>query len=194
MLTTFSGRRASQNEYELTAFLDFLRDHNVKTYAEVGAREGDTFHDVVEVLGGSVYALAIDYPGALWGKSTTAVQLERCVQDLRARGYDVEHILGDSKSDAVINFVETRAPFDAILIDGDHTYAGVKADWENYRGLARIVAFHDIVGDGQREKVTNRAVEVPRLWAEIKETGLYETHEFVDEGSAMGIGVAVMPA
>lgn len=192
MLTTFSGRKASQNEYELTSFIEFLRSERVRTYAEVGAREGDTFHDVVTSLG-LTYGLAIDYPGALWGKSTTAVQLDKCAADLVSRGMDVEHILGDSKSDAVINFAETRAPFDAILIDGDHTYAGVKADWENYRGLARIVAFHDIVGTGQREKVSGREVEVPRLWAEIKASGQYETHEFVDEASAMGIGVVVMP-
>jgi len=82
-------------------------------------------------------------------------------------------------------------PFDALLIDGDHTYEGVKADWENYGHLAKLVAFHDIVGHDQSERVTGRRVEVPRLWAEIKAAGA-ETVEFVAPESSMGIGVAIL--
>lgn len=43
-LLTFSGRKASQNSYELTCFVDFLVKHGVKRYLEIGARHGDTFH------------------------------------------------------------------------------------------------------------------------------------------------------
>ena len=39
-------------------------------------------------------------------------------------------------------------PIDLLFIDGDHTYVGVKMDFEMYRPLVRkggIIAFHDIV-------------------------------------------------
>jgi hypothetical protein len=78
----------------------------------------------------------------------------------------------------------------AALIDGDHRYEGVKADWEAYRKVASIIAFHDIVGDGQAEKKTNIPVEVPRLWQEIKASGL-RVREFIAPGSKMGIGVVI---
>jgi tRNA G37 N-methylase Trm5 len=134
------------------------------------------------------YGLALDLPGGLWGKTTTGRQLIKACEDLRRRGFHVEHLFGDSREVETQVKVLNAGPFDAILIDGDHTYAGVQADWENYRALAPIVAFHDIVGHDQRERVSNRAVEVPRLWAEIKESGL-RCVEFTAPGSAMGIGV-----
>lgn len=195
MLTTFSGRRASQNEFELRGFIDLLVRREAKRYLEIGAREGDTFHEVMLGLHAAVdlphiYGVAVDYPGALWGKKTTAAQLAKAITDLRLRGYEVEALLGDSRSSGVRTAVEQFGPFDAILIDGDHTYEGVKADWENYRHLAPVIAFHDIVGTGQSEKVTGREVEVPRLWAEIKAGGR-KTVEFIAPGSAMGIGVVL---
>lgn len=188
MLTTFSGRKASQNENELSGLIHMFKVEQVRSYLEIGAREGDTFYDIVSSLPVGSSALAVDLPGGMWGKSTTGKQLERAAAALRTKGYTVGVILGDSTSDKTISAVRTCGPFDAALIDGDHRYAGAKSDWENYGPLARLVAFHDIVGQGQREKVHGNEVEVPRLWAEIKATGRHWV-EFVDEGSLMGIGV-----
>lgn len=192
MLTTFSGRRASQDEGELTAFCDYLRAAGVKAYAEIGAREGDTFHHVVTALGEGSRGVAVDLPGGLWGKSTTGLQLSAAVDDLSDWAHNVRMILGDSTGPTTIHAVRSYGPYDAILIDGDHTYEGVKADWEAYRDLAPIIAFHDIVGEGQFERVTRRGVEVPKLWAEIKASGA-NVVEFVSPGSAMGIGVWLAP-
>lgn len=190
MLTTFSGRRASQDEGELTAFVQFLRDRGVTSYLEVGAREGDTFHYVVSNVPAIDRAVALDLPGGLWGKATTASQLCQAVCDLQERG-EVEYIIGASCDPKNLQYAKDLGPFDAILIDGDHTYEGVKADWEAYRNLAPIIAFHDIVGEGQFERVTRRGVEVPKLWAEIKASGA-NVVEFVSPGSAMGIGVVII--
>lgn len=190
MLTTFSGRRPSQNEFELRGFIALLLEHGVRRYCEIGAREGDTFHEVMRALPADSEGLAVDLPGGLWGKRTTAAALVRAVNDLNERGVRCLSLFGDSRDKAVRETVHFSGPFDALLIDGDHTYAGVSADWEAYRGAARLVAFHDIVGTGQAEKVYGRAVEVPRLWAEIKASGL-ATVEFVAPGSRMGIGVVL---
>lgn len=193
MLTTFSGRKASQDELELRCFIEFLCQREASRYLEIGAREGDTFHEVciqLDAHHGLNFALAVDLPGGLWGKSSTAAKLAQCVDALRLEDMYVESLIGSSRDEYVIKGVVAHGPYDAVLIDGDHTYEGVKADWETYRSLAPIVAFHDIVGEGQFEKVTRRGVEVPRLWAEIKASGL-KTVEFVSPGSAMGIGVVI---
>lgn len=190
MLKTFSGRRASQNEWELHQFIALLVERGVRRYLEIGARDGDTFHDVMLALPSNSEGMAVDLPGGLWGKATTKHALIHTVDDLNERGYRCLSLLGDSRNEITRAQIRADAPFDAILIDGDHTYAGVKADWEAFRDMAPIIAFHDIVGDGEREKVSGRAVEVPRLWAEIKTSGL-RTVEFVDPGSRMGIGVVL---
>lgn len=185
----FSGRRkASQDPDELQAFVDLLKLEEVKRYGEIGARHGDTFHHIVRELG--AYGVALDLPGGLWGQSTTRPYLERAVEDLCKRGLKASCMFGDSRSAATIGQFIGRGPYDAILIDGDHTLEGVTADWLNYRSCARLVAFHDIVGTGQAEKVTSRPVEVPLLWESIKRT--HRVVEFVAPGSKMGIGVAWM--
>lgn len=182
---TFSGRAASQTEFELTSLIDLLKYRGVRRYLEIGAREGDTFHEIMMSLPKGSFGLAVDLPGALWGKITTGNKLKTAIHDLRERGYDAHYLFGDSKSLEVIERVREFAPYDAVLIDGDHTYEGVKADWDNYSVMADLIAFHDIVGTGQYEKQHRNPVEVPRLWAELK--GVKK--EFVSVGSRMGIGV-----
>jgi hypothetical protein len=54
--------------------------------------------------------------------------------------------------------------------------------------MAPLIAFHDIVGEGQAEKVYGSPVEVPILWGSIKRTAV-KVEEFIAEGSRMGIGV-----
>lgn len=190
-LTTFSGRKASQHPDELSAFVDLLLEHQVQSYGEIGSREGDTFHHVLTSLRGC-RGVAVDLPGGLWGKVTTRSKLEIAVADLTARGIEASCMFGDSKTLATKQLFQGRGPYDAILIDGDHTLEGVTADWGNYRSMARIIAFHDIVGVGQREKRPGgRVVEVPTFWRVLKSQG-YNTVEFVAPGSKMGIGCVLL--
>lgn len=190
MLKTFSGRRPSQNEFELRSLIQLFQEHGVLAYCEVGAREGDTFVDVMESLPEGSRGLAVDLPGGLWGKDSTRHKLPKAIAHLKRKGYKVTHLFGDSQSEATRKLIKGRGPFDAMLIDGDHTLEGVTRDFDNYHRMAPIVAFHDIVGVDQREAVTGRPVEVPIFWRTVKHR--HEHIEYVDEGSKMGIGVLML--
>jgi len=188
MLVTRSGRNASQNEAELTGFVDLLRAEGVKSYCEIGARHGDTFYDVMRSLPFGSRGVAVDLPGGLWGTWKSRAALDACITELKAHGYKVSAIYGDSQTDATRRLIVNRGPYDAVLIDGDHTLAGVTRDWHAYRDIAPLVAFHDIVGTGQAEKREGRPVEVPILWASLK-AQFPRVREFVAPESRMGIGV-----
>ena len=64
---------------------------------------------------------------------------------ITAKNYS--YVGGDSHASAQIRHFG-RYPWDFVLIDGDHSYEGVKADFENVLPHLRPgipVAFHDIV-------------------------------------------------
>lgn len=186
-LKTRSGRRASQNPAELGAFIELLQKENVVRYLEIGARHGDTFFDVMRSLAPGSYGVACDLPGGNWGTGSSRMALDRTCTELKEQGYQVTRIFGNSQSPAISSIIRRHGTFDAALIDGDHLYDGVKRDWQLYGQRSRIVAFHDIAGEGQIQKSSKLPVEVPRLWNEIKSQ--YRHVEFIDEGSKMGIGV-----
>ena len=80
---------------------------------------------------------------------------------------------------------------DFLFIDGDHTHAGVKADFENYRPLVAAggcIAFHDICATPPE---LNSQVDV--FWNEIRQGYLHE--EFIDNPKQGwgGIGVLHLP-
>lgn len=187
---TFSGRQASQMDYELKAFIDFLVSRNVTRYLEIGARHGDSFHEIMSNLPYGSKGVAVDLPGGLWGNSKSVQSLYNAIADLNLRGYDCSCILGDSKEDVILQKIYNHGPYDAIFIDGDHTLAGVTADWESFRSKAKIIAFHDIAGTGQAEKACGNPVEVPLLWQSIRDK---DSVEIVGDQSGMGIGIWISP-
>lgn len=192
---TYSGLKSSQSEFELSSMVEFFKKHDVRKYLEIGARHGDTFVYVMQALDDHKYLLgiAVDLPGGLWGKSSSQEYLKKAVYELNKENIHVACFLGSSQDEAIINKIIRCGPYDAILIDGDHTYQGVSIDFENFKDFAPIICFHDIVGYNEKERVYGNAVEVPKFWAELKEgyKDQYEFFEFVDDGSTMGIGVMV---
>jgi hypothetical protein len=190
VLTTFSGRAPSQDEAELRGFISLLQERGVARYLEIGSRHGDSTHEIAINLPPGSTIVAVDLPGGLWGTERSRPHLERVIADLCARGYKASCIFGDSQTDATKRLIIGRGPYDAILLDGDHTLKGVTRDWQLYGDMAPIVAFHDITGTGQAEKVHGSPVEVPILWDAIVRSG-ESVREFVTPGSHMGIGAVV---
>ena len=191
-----SGRNPSQRYFELRSFMQLLQNKHVVSYLEIGARHGDTFYHIMRTLPTGSLGVAVDFPGGKWGTTKSQMHLVHASTELRQLHYDTHVIFGDSTDPTIIEQVRDFGKFDAIFIDGDHRYAGVKADWENYASQARLlVAFHDIDGHGQFERVANPSpVEVPKLWEELKAEYPDRSIEFIDkEHRGMGIGVVMMP-
>ena len=127
---------------------------------------------------------AVDLPGARSWKSTggkfpdSHKALHRAASELEKQGQNTVVIIGDSHSEEIRDKVARHAPFDAVFIDGDHSFDGVRADWRDYGPMgSMLVAFHDI-----RSKQDN----VESLFNELKRQYNHEELAYYEKG---GIGI-----
>lgn len=156
---------------------------------EIGLGSGGSLRALARVASGAATIVNIDLPAGPFG----GLEDESFVETIR--GYKREeqdlHLLRANSHDR--ETIEQASsllgqPIDLLFIDGDHSYEGVKADFEDYGPLVRtggLIGFHDIV-PGAPGSVGG----VPRLWREIKETrrGCIELVESWQQGG-YGIGV-----
>ena len=166
-------RRHPQHPLELRKIREWVKDAN--SILEIGSRFGDNLVFLAVSMAGNKL-VAVDLPGAEGGVEESFVRLElkNNRKKLVHAGYDVDLILGDSHHPDTLKKVASHGMFDVVFIDGDHSYEGVKMDWEMYGPLGRMVIFHDVVGQN----------EVRRFWNELN----VDREEYLGTGSKMGIG------
>lgn len=91
------------------------------------------------------------------------------------------YIIGDSTSNDTLGILKSLGiKFDFIFIDGDHSYEGVKNDYDKYKQLLAhdgYMGFHDIVYS--EENIQNNA-RVDKLWNEL-DTYDFNKYEFVSK-------------
>ena len=169
-------------EHEFKPFCQLMKDENVRSYLEIGSFSGGSIEIAAQYLPVGSRIVSIDKP---W-KLTKQERLAGILNELKASGYDTHLIVGDSTESRSIYKGRKWGPYDAVFIDGNHTYDYVKKDWENYGTLGRIVGFHDIAKDKPPHGAS-------AFWQQLK-TG-YRHVEFISEATrartdgAFGIGV-----
>lgn len=180
----------SQVESELTGLIDILVREGVRSFLEVGSRFGGSLWRIANALPVGSRIVSCDSGKGMGGRHTGAVDsLKQCIDALCRNGYDAHLVMGDSQLEETISQVGKYRPFDAVFIDADHEYRGAKLDWQNYGQICRIAAFHDVGWEMPEGYSNSKVVEVPKLWAELKQC--YRHKEFIDRstGGNMGIGV-----
>ena len=117
-----------------------------KRILEIGSEHGAGLIFWDRVVGSEGQVISID--------NTGPPHNHRWTMDYSTCTSDMTFIAGNSHDPAVLEQVKNTltGPLDFIFIDGDHSYAGVKRDFEDYSPLVRkggLVGFHDtIYGDG----------------------------------------------
>lgn len=97
------------------------------------------------------------------------------------RNINYNYIGNDSHSEDTFNTVKSLIgdKINVLFIDGDHSYEGVKQDFEMYKTLLdkgnSLIFFHDIVdSDFHRSLGCN----VSKLWYELENDPNYDTEKF----------------
>lgn len=171
----------SQYEDEFSILLDEYKRQKPKTILEIGTHHGGTlYHWITEAPDGATI-LSID---------NQHINCDLYSVWANKRVY-VDYYKGDSTSYSAIDYaIRNYCPYDWIFIDGDHSYKGVKHDWEASKAMISskgIIAFHDIL---PHPPWNEQPVEVEKLWSEIKKE--YKTKEIIGKHiwpDMSGIGV-----
>jgi cephalosporin hydroxylase len=180
-----------QTEREHDAFIAILQHENCRSYLEIGSMWGQSLWKVAHALPNGSRVVSVD---SMVDRPTAEPSLYACINALRRIGYDAHFINGDSTAPDTIARVKALGPFDALFIDGNHSFDYVKADWENYGPMARIVGFHDInwkdtwkSAKGNHPTAAQMGAE--RVWNEIKDGYRHEEFRWHPTNNYHGIGV-----
>jgi Methyltransferase domain len=125
--------RAQQNIGELAEILAAVQQTKPQRLLEIGVGEGGTLWAWAQLGIPQVLAVTEPVPGPEW---------------VHHHGADL--LFADSHTPEARQWVTERLGkhwLDVLFIDGDHSYEGVRADWEDYSPLVRpagLVIIHDI--------------------------------------------------
>jgi len=137
---------------------------------EIGTFRGGTSFLFYKLLGANVTTIDLKIPIFL-----------RLILSYKSNG-KIRLIQGDSHDKETLKKVSDRK-YDLLFIDGDHSYEGIKKDFEMYSPLVReggIVAFHDILSEEG----------VFKFWSEIK--NMHESQEIINNVKKKPLGIGVL--
>jgi predicted O-methyltransferase YrrM len=180
---------ALQKHDELEMLGRFLaKRRHPRVVVEVGTANGGTLWFWCQYATHDALLISVDLPGGDFGGGYTVQDVPRLLGHARA-GQDIQLLAGNSHSGRMLEAVEELLDgrmVDLLFIDGDHTYEGVKQDWQMYSplvGPGGLIIFHDIV---EHDEIPE--CQVDRLWNELKSEHKHEEFCAADRGWA-GIGV-----
>jgi len=180
--------RITQKDSEIHALCAELTALAPKALVEIGTEGGGTLFLFSALAADGATIVSVDLPRPFGGYRRHRALLYRA---FARRGQRLELLRCDSHDPATQASVVRllgRTQLDFLFIDGDHSLAGVRRDYELYGPLVRpggLIAFHDIVpGAG--------AGGAPDFWQELKRTTPHATEELVEDWSQDGFGIGVL--
>jgi len=185
--------RPGQVRSEIREAMEVIEAIQPKVLVEIGTAGGGNLFLLSRAAHANAYLASVDLPAGHWGGGYQVWKIP-VFRRLLLRGQRADFLRADSHDPSTLEELKRLLQdkiIDVLFIDGDHSYAGVKQDFEFYSKLVRpggLVLFHDIAHHRPADNC-----HVDQLWAELRPR--YESREFIensDQGWA-GIGLIRMP-
>lgn len=176
-----------QNKDEIAALFKVVEQIRPRTVIEIGTGWGGTLFLFATVASPDAILISIDLPSSLFGRGYPEWK-DSLYRSFARDRQKIELVRGNSHQASSVEAVERvlrNRQVDVLFIDGDHTYEGVKKDFELYSPMMRkggLIAFHDIT-----PSLNNSEIEVPQFWNELRDA--YENLEIKFQQDEAGIGI-----
>jgi predicted O-methyltransferase YrrM len=179
----------SQVREELVELLGVVAKLKPQTVLEIGTARGGTFYLFTRVSDPEATLISVDLPKGFFGGGYPESKLSY-YNSFGLRDQKVWLVRNDSHSSFARWIVRNALggnDLDFLFIDGDHTYNGVKQDFQMYSPLVRrggLIALHDVCphcanGD-----------EVYRFWNELKKDR--DTQEIIRDRNQGWAGIGIV--
>ncbi len=156
-----------QVRYELLELLKKIEKEKPKYILEIGTESGGTLFLFSRIASKDAVIISIDLPGGGFGGGYSIARTP-LYKSFASKNQQIHLIRGNSHKKETLEAVKAildGREIDFLFIDGDHTYKGVKKDFEIYSLLVKrngTIALHDII------ECKVRGVEVNKFWNEIE--------------------------
>lgn len=190
LFTRFFGLlKPSQVRSEITNLAKVVEELKPKTVLEVGTNKGGTLFLFSRLADPDATLISVDLPGGVYGGGYPNWRIP--LYNAFRRAQQALHLVR-ADSHAVETLEQVKAilggrKVDFLFIDADHTYEGVKKDFELYSTLVRpggVIAFHDIV---PHPPEYHCGVDI--FWNEIKRP---ESREFIEDRNQGWAGIGIL--
>jgi predicted O-methyltransferase YrrM len=180
----------AQVRSEIVRLGRILRASAPKRSLEIGTNYGGTLLLLCALSPPAAQIISVDLPLGRFGGGYPRRKIPLFRRFPRG-GQQLHLIRADSHSqetkERVLRILEGEQ-LDYLFLDGDHTYAGVRRDFEMYVPLVRsggIVALHDIVA-----YKGNEGCQVEKFWNEIKQQ--HQHQEIIEDPQQGWAGIGVL--
>jgi len=179
-----------QYTFEITKLLEHVKKMKPKVVVEIGTANGGTLLSMIKVAPKDASFVSIDLPagefggGYAWYKIPLLKAFVSGKQSLHLLRADSHKLETRQQLEKIL----AGQPIDFLFIDGDHTFKGVKQDFELYSPLVRkggSIAFHDIVPHAKELNT-----EVDKFWNKISKK--YPSKTFVENWKQGMCGIGVL--
>lgn len=181
--------RPTQIREEIFKLLNILSKNNsISNILEIGTENGGTLFFWSKILKDNGVLISLDLPieEGGYGYENWRIKLFKNFINETQKLYLLREDSHRKEALEKVKEILNGKKLDFLFIDGDHSYEGVKKDFEMYSPLVKyggIIAFHDIVFH------PNGGSEVDVFWKEIKNKYDYEEiiHNFNQKGCGIGV-------
>jgi hypothetical protein len=176
---SFPEERVAENTAEYAELANRVAESEPETVLEIGTARGGSLFLWARFLDTVSHICSLDL-GSHIDNFEERTQLFERFADINMDFVIADSHLPSTREKVAHLFYDQ--PIDFLLIDGDHSYEGVKSDFEMYSDLVSdggLIAFHDIVNE--------EWPGVGRFWREIEPR--FETSEIVRDPERIGIGI-----